>query len=258
MTSLYFTSARVALPFRSMKLSIIVPAYNEERLLPACLAAIDAAVAANESFGVSTEVVVVDNNSTDCTAEIARAAGARVCFEPINQIARARNAGAETAMGQWLMFVDADSFVSAGLVEDVFRLIEAGNVVGCGSTVRMDQTPIWARMILKTWTLISICCRWAAGSLLVCRADAFREVGGFNQTLYAAEEIDLSRRLKKWGRRRRLKFVILSRHPLDSSPRKLELYSAGEIARQFLCLALRPRRALRDSKLLSLWYDGRR
>jgi glycosyltransferase involved in cell wall biosynthesis len=241
-----------------MKLSIIAPAYNEERLLPACLEAIDAAVAANAGFGFATEVVVVDNNSTDRTAELAREAGARVCFEPVNQIARARNVGAEAATGEWLMFVDADSFISAGLLEDVFRLIEAGNAVGCGSTVQMDGLPRWAWIILKTWTWMSIVCRWAAGSLLVCRADAFREVGGFSLTLFAAEEIDVSRRLKKWGRRRRLKFFILRRHPLASSPRKLELYSGGEIARQFLGLALRPRRALRDKKLLSLWYDGRR
>ena len=241
-----------------MKLSIIVPAYNEERLLPVCLHAIEVALATSRDCGFSTEVVVVDNNSTDRTAELARQAGARVCFEPVNHIARARNAGAAVATGEWLMFLDADSRVSPGLMQDIFRLADGGNVVGFGSKMQMAGLQGGGWLVLQLWNRISILCRWAAGSLLVCRADAFRDLGGFNQNLYAAEEIDMSRRLKRWGRRRGLTFTILQRHPLETSPRKLELYTGGEIARQFMQLLLRPRRSLQDKKYLSLWYDGRR
>lgn len=241
-----------------MKLSIIVPAYNEQRLIGGCLQSIDRALSANQHFGISTEVLVVDNNSTDRTAEIAVQAGARVCFEAINQISRARNAGAATATGEWLMFVDADTCVSSGLVEAIFRLVGSGAAVGCGSTLRLDKAPGWARFMLGIWTTVSVVCRWAAGSLFVCRADAFRETGGFSQTLYAAEEIDLSRRLKKWGRRRGLGFVILRCHPVQSSARKLRLYTGWEIACQFLTVCLRPHRSLRDKQHLAMWYDGRR
>ena len=76
------------------KVSIVVPAFNEERLLPGSLASIQAASVAFGDAGWQTELIVCDNNSTDRTAEIAAAAGARVVFEPINQIGRARNAGA--------------------------------------------------------------------------------------------------------------------------------------------------------------------
>lgn len=241
-----------------MKLSIIVPAYNEERLLAGCLRSINTALAANRDFGITTEVVVVDNNSTDRTAEIAMQAGARVCFETLEQISRARNAGAATANGEWLMFVDADTYVSAGLLEAIFRLIGSGSAVGCGSTLRMDGAPVWARLALAVWTVTSVVFRWAAGSLFVCRADAFREVGGFSRALYAAEEIDLSRRLKQWGRRHELGFVILRRHPVRSSARKLKLYTGWEIFGQLLRLCLRPRRTLHDKKYLAMWYDGRR
>ena len=75
--------------------------------------------------------------------------------------------------------------------------------------------------------------RWASGALVVCRADAFRDVGGFNQEFYAADEIDLSQHLKKWGKKRGLKFSILTKHPLETSSRKLQLYSRWEIAGQF-------------------------
>ena len=240
------------------QLSIIIPAYNEERLITHCLESIDTALAAKRQFGFRSEIIVVDNNSTDRTAELASQAGARVCFEPINQIARARNAGASMANGEWFMFIDADSFMNPGLLSEIVALIGSGTAIGCGSTMQMQGLPHWARFTLWLWSRVSIMCRWAAGSLLVCRADAFRDIGGFNEALYVTEEIDLSRRIKKWARRHGLKFVILTTHPLETSSRKMSLYSGKEIARQFFRLGLRPRRAPYDKQQLGLWYDGRR
>src|SRR5947209_5963027 len=74
----------------AMKLSVILPAFNEEKLLPGCLASVAAALRACSAPDWSAEVIVCDNNSTDRTAEVARAGGAAVVFEPINQISRAR------------------------------------------------------------------------------------------------------------------------------------------------------------------------
>ena len=87
----------------------MVPAFNEEQLIEASLRSIRAAMAAFDRAGWESELIVCDNNSTDRTADIARAMGATVVFEPINQISRARNAGAAAASGGWLVFVDADS-----------------------------------------------------------------------------------------------------------------------------------------------------
>ena len=98
-----------------MRISVIIPAFNEEKLLPQTLAAVAAAVGAFRERGWEHEVVVCDNNSTDRTAELARAAGATVVFEPINQIGRARDAGARVATGDWFIFIDADSWPSAAL-----------------------------------------------------------------------------------------------------------------------------------------------
>ena len=77
-----------------MKLSIIIPAFNEERLIGETLSRVQAGMAAFLRRGWETELIVCDNNSSDRTAELARTAGAKVVFEPINQIARARNSGA--------------------------------------------------------------------------------------------------------------------------------------------------------------------
>ena len=112
--------------------------------------------------------------------------------------------------------------------------------------------------MLNLWTAISSRCRWAAGALVVCRTDAFRDVGGFNQELYAADEITLSQELAKWGQQRGLQFSILTGHPLETSPRKVLLYSSQEIFGQLLRVLLSPRRSLQDKKQLPIWYDGRR
>ncbi len=241
-----------------MHLSIVIPAFNEARLIERSLQSVAASIAVNPQSGFTSEIIVVDNNSTDNTAELARQSGARVVFEPINQIGRARNAGAAHATGDWLLFLDADSLLSPGLLADILRLINSGKYVGCGSTLRMDGLPWWANMTLRFWTTISVLCRWAAGALVVCRRDAFQEVGGFDQELYALDEIRLSKQLKQWGRRHGLQFTILTRHPLETSSRKVSLYSGREIAAQIVRIFFLRKRTLHDKKHLSVWYDGRR
>ncbi|SFL15919.1 Glycosyl transferase family 2 [Nitrosomonas aestuarii] len=241
-----------------MLLSIIIPAFNEAHLIRQCLDSISASLNANQRADFTSEVIVVDNNSTDETAKLARQSGAHVVFEPINQIGRARNTGAAAATGDWFLFVDADSLLNPGMIADILQLIGSGKYVGCGSVMQMPNSPWWGTAILKVWTGVSVTFRWASGALVVCRADAFRAVGGFNQNLYAADEIDLSHLLKKWGRKRGLKFTILTRHPLITSARKLELYSGREMASQFFQVLLSPRKALQNKKKLPVWYDGRR
>ena len=241
-----------------MHLSIIIPAFNEERLIMHCLDSVAESLAANQKPGFTAEVIVVDNNSTDKTAELATQAGAKVVFEPINQIGRARNSGATAATGEWLLFVDADSLLNPGMVADILNMIESGQYVGCGSVMHMPDLPWWGKAAIQLWTVFSVVFHWASGALVVCRADAFREVGGFNQELFAADEIDLSQLLIKWGRKHGLKFTILTRHPLVTSPRKVQLYSGWEIVSQILRVVFSPRRSLQDKKKLPIWYDGRR
>jgi len=241
-----------------MHLSIIIPAFNEERLIMHCLDSVAESLAANQKPGFTAEIIVVDNNSTDKTAELATQAGAKVVFVPINQIGRARNSGATVATGEWLLFVDADSLLNPGMVADILNMIESGQYVGCGSVMHMPNLPWWGKAAIQLWTIFSVVFHWASGALVVCRADAFREVGGFNQELFAADEIDLSQLLKKWGRKHGLKFTILTRHPLVTSPRKVQLYSGWEIVSQILRVVFSPRRSLQDKKKLPIWYDGRR
>ena len=240
-----------------MKISIVVPAFNEERLLGESLAQMNRAAKAFEPLGWEAELIVCDNNSTDKTADIAREAGATVVFEPVNQIARARNRGASAATGDWLIFIDADSQPSAELFGEVARAIKGGQCLAGGTTVKMDANNRTARLVVWIWNSISRSFKMLAGSFIFCNAEAFRAIGGFNEKLFAAEELDLTGRLKKFAKGSGKRVVILSRHSLVTSARKLHLYSFWEHFRLLFCIMFNPG-LLTKREACHLWYDGRR
>jgi glycosyltransferase involved in cell wall biosynthesis len=242
-----------------MKISIIVPAFNEERLLARSLQSIRAAMRAFEGQDWSAELIVCDNNSTDRTAEIARAAGAIVVFEPINRISRARNAGAAQASGEWLVFVDADSSPTVALFAEAREQILLGRCLAGGATVSYGGTGGGAALVGATlWNAVSRLGKWAAGSFIFCEAASFREAGGFSEELYASEEIELFVRLKRMARRKGRSIVILHRHPLRTSARKLELYGWRDLF-VFIAKGIITRgRSLRSRTDCHAWYDGRR
>jgi glycosyltransferase involved in cell wall biosynthesis len=241
-----------------LKISIIIPAFNEERLIGETLRQVKAATAAFARREWATEIIVCDNNSTDRTAELARAEGAAVVFEPVNQIARARNSGAAAASGDWLVFIDADSHPSVGLFDDVAEQVAKGRCLAGGCTVTFEGHYPVGRLIARLWNGISRVGRLLAGSFIFCEADAFREVGGFNNELFASEEIDLSQRLKRLARAKHKRVVILHRHPLLTSARKLQLYTPQEHLRFVLKVVFSPNRILKSREECHTWYDGRR
>ena len=242
----------------AVKISVIVPAFNEEKLLAGTLRSIRAAAAAFAPLGWESELVVCDNNSTDRTAELAREAAAKVVFEPVNQFGRARNAGAAGASGDWLIFIDADSQPSAELFADVAEAIQTGRCLAGGSTVRLEGGYPVASLVTRGWNLLSRIKKWAAGSFIFCEAAAFRETGGFSHEWYASEELELFVRLKSMARQRGKTITILHQHPLVTSARKMHLYTPWEHLR-FLCkTVLLWGRPLRSREECLTWYDGRR
>ncbi len=241
-----------------MKISIIIPAFNEAKLLPATLQAVQSAARAFQLKGWEFEICVCDNNSSDDTQSIAKAAGARTVFEPENQISRARNTGASIATGDWLIFVDADSRPSEELFGDVLAQIESGRTIGGGVTVKMDTHAPILEIMVCAWNWTSRIRRWAAGSFVYCSKKTFDELGGFSTRLYASEEIEFSQRLKRLGRKKGQRVVILHKHPLVTSGRKLNLYTKREYAVFFLRLMIRPFKTLQSREGCTVWYDGRR
>lgn len=241
-----------------MFISVIVPAFNEERLLGESLRHIQQAMTAFTRRAWQTELIVCDNNSTDRTAQIARDAGATVVFEPVNQIARARNRGAQAATGDWLIFIDADTHPSAALFDDVAAQIETGRTLAGGCTIRLEQGYPIGNLINRAWNGVSRALRWCAGSFIFCETAAFRKLGGFNINLYASEELELSQRLKKLARTEHKRTVILHRHPIITSARKLKLYTPREHLAFLARTILHRGKTLANRDACHTWYDGRR
>ncbi len=222
------------------------------------LAAVKAARPAFANLGWASQLVVCDNNSTDQTAQIARAAGATVVFEPVNQIARARNTGAAAATGDWFIFIDADSLPGAALFAEVAEQIQSSRCLAGGATLRLEGHHPLAHFVTCIWNRISRQRRWLAGAFIFCEAAAFRKVGGFSHEMFAGEELDLSLRLAELGRETNREIVILHRHPLLTSDRKVRLYSSWEHLRFMLRAGFDQKRTLRNRDACHAWYDGRR
>jgi glycosyltransferase involved in cell wall biosynthesis len=227
--------------------SIVIPAYNEEALLDGTLTAVRAAA---ESLGSPYEIIVVDDGSTDRTAEIARGHGARVVAVQVRQIAAARNAGARVAAGDLLIFVDADTLVPPEVLQRALASVRAG-AVGGGAGARQDSNdPPWGPAVFGFAAWLMRMAGWAAGCFMFVRTDVFHHAGGFDERYFASEEIHLSRAVKKYGR-----FVIL-RDKVITSGRKGRLFTAREVLSQFV-RALWPANLKRRDRL-GIWYGGHR
>lgn len=241
-----------------MKVSVIIPAFNEEKLLGSCIDSVRSAFAV-QSYPGEYEILVCNNNSSDTTAAIAAARGVKVVFEPLNQIAGARNCAAAAAVGDWLLFVDADSCLAAPTLGAALKLMRGAATAGGGAVIGFSPPPpLWGRVMAGTWNIISRVFSVAAGSFVFCRADAFRAVGGFSSQLYAAEELYLSLAIRRWGTARGLAFRIITSAPHLSSSRKFYIYSLLELLKIGLHILLSPLKSLRSSSGLPIFYDGRR
>lgn len=232
-----------------MKLSFVVPAYNEESELGATLDAIHQAASRTlEPY----ELIVVDDASTDRTRAVAESRAATIIRVDHRQIAAVRNAGARAATGDLLFFVDADTRVSADIVQAALDAVRAG-AVGGGAAIRFDgPVPLYARLLLRVLRVSFRMSRLAAGCFMFCRRDAFSSVGGFNESYYCAEEIVLSRALGRTGR-----FVIL-RGAVTTSARKLRTHSTRELLTQVVRIAIGGTPAMQRRDGLELWYGNRR
>ena len=229
-------------------LSFIVPAHNEQPLIGRTLGALHAAA---QALREPYEVIVADDASTDETAAIARAYGARIVSVNHRQIAATRNAGARQACGELLFFVDADTLVPAAAVGEAVRAMRRG-AVGGGCVFRFDgRLPLWARIGYPLAVLVMRLAKLVGGCSLFCRRDAFRAVGGFDEGYYAAEEMAFIAALKRRGR------FIIPRACVTTSGRKVRTLPAWELLAPLVRLALGGQDLFRRREGLEVWYGPR-
>ncbi len=236
--------------------SIVIPAYNEARLLPRLLASLQVAAARVEPGRV--EIIVADNSSTDATAELARAGGARVASVERRAIAAARNGGARLATGDVLGFVDADSIIHPDTFVVLDRALASPRVIGGATGVRPDR---WSVGIAVMWAIATPMI-WLTGfdsGLVFCWRTDFEAVGGYREELLVAEDVDFLVRLRRHGRKTRRRFVRPRGARTTTSMRKFDKYGDWHFIPHSLSLGWKwifSRGSARRG-ILAYWYEDR-
>jgi glycosyltransferase involved in cell wall biosynthesis len=188
-------------PTNDLRFSIIIPAYNEEQYLPRLLDSIDAARSNYSGGAEAVEVVVADNDSTDRTAEIAAARGARVVRVAKRRIAAARNGGGHAARGEIVCFIDGDSAVHPQTFNAIAGAIASGRYVGGSTGLTLER---------KSFGLLVTYCLGAPLVLLTgmdsgvvfCRREDFEAVGGYDEDYMYAEDLLFLMALRRLGKTR--------------------------------------------------------
>ena len=233
--------------------SFLLPAYNEEALIGRAVGSI--CDAAERCDLANYEIIVCDNASTDGTAAAARAAGACVVQETHRQIARARNTAARASSGSRLIWLDADAILTPEVLRATQEAFDSGRFCGGGALVEFEggRSLGWhARVTVAAWNRIARIFRLAAGCYFFALREGWEATGGFNEKVYAGEELGFALALKRWGRVRGLRFRVIPRG-VPSSARKLHNFTMWEVARQVAVCAWPGNRRRRDR--CGLWYE---
>jgi glycosyltransferase involved in cell wall biosynthesis len=233
-------------------ISFVVPAHNEQACLARTLQAIRESA---RTIGQPFEIIVVDDASTDATAEIARQHQALVVRVNHRQIAATRNSGARASRGEWLFFVDADTIVNSSAVASALRAMEKGAVGGGGMTwVDMNESvPLYARILLILLSFVPKLVGFTGGAFMFCTRAAFHATGGFNERLYWAEEGSFALALKRQGR-----FFVPWQYVLTSG-RRLRTISGGQLLMGGIRMIFSPVKLFTQrSSVQKVWYNSNR
>ena len=234
-------------------ISFIVPAHNEQAGIGRTLQAINDAA---RIVGKPYEIIVVDDASTDATAEVARQHNATVL--PVNhrQIAATRNSGGRAAQGDRLFFVDADTIINPRAVASALRYMDKGAAGGGAIPLVDGMVPLYARLLSLLSFLVVIFAKmagFAAGAFMFCTREAFQATGGFDERLYWGEEGAMALALKREGR-----FVVLWERVLTSG-RRFRTLSALQVPAFVARAIFSPFKTFtRRSSVEKIWYDSNR
>jgi len=226
---------------RAPAISLVIPAYNEEAYLPACLDAVMANIA-----GKAVEIIVVDNNSTDGTRQVVeRYPAVTYVFEPRKGITRARQRGYLESRGDILAYVDADTHPPAGWIEQIEEQFAARPNLAClsGPYSFYDLTGLRNR-VSTSWFVAARALSVFTGYLMVggnfaIRRTALEEMGGFDSSIeFYGEDVDIGKRACKVG-----KVVFSPRFVMPTSGRRMTemgfLKIAGIYCLNYFSIALR-------------------
>jgi glycosyltransferase involved in cell wall biosynthesis len=180
-------------------ISFVIPAYNEETLIGRCVGSI-----VREAKGLQHEIIVVDNNSTDRTSELAEQAGAKVIHERRKGVTRARQAGFEASVYDTIVFFDADGEMPSGWLRRALKAIEPPQVVAVSGPINFRELPLQKRALAFMVYLVAKALHpvfpMMQGSNMVIKRSALLRVKGFNTSIeFWGDDIDTAVRLSAVG-----------------------------------------------------------
>ncbi len=228
-----------------MKLSIVIPAYNEESYLGECLRHVLDEVAKTTDVG-RVEVLVIDNASTDRTSEVAKGfPGVRVAHEPSKGPSHARQRGLDEARGAIIGYVDADTKMPSGWIRTVVQSFDAdpGMVCVSGPYVYYDLPQVSKLLVRAYWRLafpVSVLTGYmAVGGNFAARRDCLLKIGGFDRSIaFYGDDTDIARRLSAVGRVRFLMELVMQtsarRLKAEGMFRSAAVYALNYLSEVFL------------------------
>jgi glycosyltransferase involved in cell wall biosynthesis len=238
--------------------SLIIPAFNEAALLPRLLDSIDAARTQFRGGSDAVEVIVADNASTDATAEIANAHGCVVVAVEKRCIAAARNGGAAVARAATLCFIDADMRVHRETFNVIADTLANPRVIAGATGCTLER---WSIGLVLTWAMVMPFV-WLTGmdtGVVFCRRADFAAIGGYDESLLFAEDVDFLWRLHKLGKPRGQRLTRARAAKAIASTRKFDTYGDWHYFTQMPRMAWRMLRnpRARDDFVRRYWYEDR-
>jgi glycosyltransferase involved in cell wall biosynthesis len=206
-----------------MKISVIIPAYNEEQCLPKTLEHIGRALSV---AACPSEIIVVDNDSRDKTKQITEAFGAKVFAEKEHNISKVRNTGAANSRGDVLIFIDADTLVPETLFKKIIAVMEDEKCLGGAAAVEYED---FERKLMKFyllgWKFWGTVFNMKQGAAQFCRKFVFEELEGYDQTIFMGEDVEFYWRLSRFARRNKGHLYFVEHPKVMTSARRFDKMS---------------------------------
>ncbi|MHB8126216.1 MAG: glycosyltransferase family 2 protein [Desulfitobacteriaceae bacterium] len=207
---------------KNTKFSIIIPAYNEEKLIGRCL---DSIVAASVPYKDQVEVIVVLNRCTDRTEEIALSYDfVVIAKEDSKNMSKIRNAGAKVARGEIIATIDADNGMTDNMLTEIEEKLLSGKYIGGGVKWKFERLSL--AILLTGLILIPIIIKYRGVTcgIFWCYKKDFNAINGFNENQRMLEDVDFGLRLKKWGQKCGKKYGTITKAQIIVSMRKVDMY----------------------------------
>ena len=203
----------------SIGFSIIIPAYNEEHLLPRLLHSIEIARANYTQNEV--EVIVADNSSTDKTVEIAESSDCKVVTIEKRRIACVRNGGASIARGEILCFIDADSQIHPQTFEKINQTLTDKRIIGGATGLYLERKSLGILLPYYCLMFFSWLTKIDAG-VVFCHRQDFQAIGGYDENLPFAEDVAFLFALRRRGFQKKQRLTRLTSVKALGSTRKFD------------------------------------